>query len=81
MKLLAMFLISASMFFGAAFADEEDFRNPQEAITALGQGKKDTREKAAEYLGDIRYEKATKQLLESLNDSSNDVREEAARAL
>ena len=81
MKVLATFLISTSLFLGVAFADDEDFRNPEEAITALGKGGEKTREKAAEYLGDIRYAKAATRLLESLNDSSHDVREEAARAL
>ena len=68
------------MTHSAAFADESII-NPERAKEALKSASSDTREKAAEYLGDIRYNKATDALIATLNDVEDDVREEAVRSL
>lgn len=67
--------------FAFADGDDEEFNDPDGAIGVLMNGKEDAREKAAEYLGDIRHAPSIGHLITALNDASDDVREEAARAL
>lgn len=80
-SLLGILIFSVLICVSNSFADENEFKDPEGAMKALKTAGEDVREKAAEYLGDIRYAKATDALLEALNDASDDVRKEAARAL
>jgi len=61
---------------GLVYAD-----NIADGLARLKNGDEETREEAAEYLGNVGDERAVKALMEAMTDPSDDVREEAIKSL